>query len=48
MVEDKGCFQQRWMCEPPELGVQYVVVRSEWDADFITRTIYEIELADVS
>lgn len=37
----------RWMCVPPALGVEFQVIRQEWDDDPITasvRTIYEVRV----
>jgi hypothetical protein len=36
---------QIWRCDPPAMGVDYEVVRDEWNADYTERTIHEVNLA---
>lgn len=40
-------WEQRWVCEPPDLGVTFETLRDEWTEDATgqwTRTIHEIKI----
>lgn len=39
-------YLQRWICDPPPVGVSFRVLREEWTGDYEIRTIYEIEISD--
>lgn len=41
-----GCYEVRWMCEPPAEHVPHRVTHEEWSGpDYEVRTIYDWELA---
>lgn len=41
---ENGGWEERWMCEPPVLGVRFKVIEQEWNEEFSVRTIYKVEL----
>lgn len=39
-------WTERWVCDPPDVELHYVVLRDEWNNDDTVRTIYEIKVLD--
>lgn len=42
-----GRYAEQWFCEPPAIGVCYVVKRQEWTGDYTVCRIHEIELIEL-
>jgi hypothetical protein len=41
--DEWGGYLTRWHCKPPDKGVNFVVVREQWDEDD-TRDIFEVKI----
>jgi hypothetical protein len=41
---ENGEYTQRWMTDPPPVGVGFRVLRQSWNEDFTVRTIHEVRV----
>ena len=43
--DDNGDYTEEWHCQPPAIGVAYMVTSCTWSPDHTVRKIYAVDIS---